>query len=141
MDTLTDTTVELRVPSRPEYISVIRAMVTDLALRVAMSPSAVEDVQVAISEACSNVVCHAYAGVATTDESITVRCTANGGGLILEVADGGHGLAAGSRRPADPERCGGFGLVLIRNLMDQVWLESSPGRGTVVRMMKLSSHR
>lgn len=129
--------IELRVPSRPEYVAVVRTLITDIARRVAMSTSAVEDLQVAASEACANVVRHAYAETEDADPGIVVRCSSTHGRLVIEVADQGCGLDDARkplRRSTDSD--GGFGLILIRNLMDQVSLDSVPDQGTIVRMVK-----
>jgi serine/threonine-protein kinase RsbW len=129
--------IELRVPSRPEYVAVVRTLITDIARRVALSASAVEDLQVAASEACSNVVRHAYAETKDADPGILVRCSYTRGRLVIEVADEGRGLDDPHkplRRNADSE--GGFGLTLMRSLMDDVSLDSIPDQGTIVRMAK-----
>jgi len=139
MRILADDAIEMRVPSRPEYVSIVRAFVTDLARRMALSASAVEDVQVAVSEACANVVCHAYSQPDRASAEIVIRCSVRGRRLIMEVADTGHGFRTSIlRSPRTSDRNGGFGLLLMRNLMDQVSMNSSPDRGTVIRMVKKS---
>lgn len=117
-------------------MSIIRAIVTDLAEVASMSPSAIEDIQVAVSEACTNVVRHAYAGNEQAEESdLFVRCSADGGQVTAEVIDRGCGFRdrGGRDRRRDD---GGFGLMLIHRLMDQVQLSSTPGLGTMIRMVK-----
>lgn len=128
--------IELRVPSKAEYVSIVRAFVTDLARRLGLSPSAIEDVQVAVSEACANVVRHAYSEDEHESEVI-VLCSVRDGRLLMEIADCGQGFCEPLIEPRSTmDRDGGFGLVLIRNLMDNVSLDSSPEGGTVVRMSK-----
>jgi serine/threonine-protein kinase RsbW len=137
MSTIEENTIELRIPSRSEYVSIARAMVTDLAQKMALSASAIEDVQVAVSEACANVVCHAYTASEICNSGILVRCTAMDGQLVMEVADDGCGFTeAVYRSRVNSDRDGGFGLLLIRSLMDHVSLHSSPDHGTIVRMIK-----
>lgn len=131
---LVDDIVELRVPSKPEYVSIVRTLITDLAEKMAFSASAVEDVQVAISEACANVVCHAYPDD-DHDSEILIRCSTCDDRLVVEVSDTGSGFAGGPY-PRSHRPNGGLGLVLIRNLMDQVSLNSSPDEGTIVCMVK-----
>lgn len=132
MNALNDN-IELRIPSKAEYVSVVRAFVTDFARRLGLSASAVEDVQVAVSEACTNVVLHAYSEDQHGSE-IILRCMLKDGRLMMEIADSGQGIA--KRVKYVTERNGGFGLELIHTLMDNVSLDSSPERGTVVRMSK-----
>lgn len=132
MNALSDN-IELRIPSKAEYVSVVRAFVTDIAGRLGLCASAVEDVQVAVSEACTNVVLHAYSENQHGSE-IILRCTLKDGRLMVEIADSGQGI--GKRVKYITERDGGFGLELIHSLMDNVSLDSSSERGTVVRMSK-----
>lgn len=128
--------IELRVPGRAEYVSIVRTFVTDLARRLGMSASAVEDVQVAVSEACTNAISHAYSDD-QHEREVIVRCSVNDGGLMMEIADSGQGFCETiDQPPSQTEKDGGFGLVLIRNLMENVSLDSSTERGTVVRMSK-----
>lgn len=128
--------IELRVPSKAEYVSIVRAFVTDLSRRLGLCTSSVEDVQVAVSEACTNVVLHAYSD-ADHGSELVVRCGVKNGRLTVEIADSGQGFANAVGKPKySRDRDGGFGLVLIRNLMENVSLDSSPDQGTVVRMSK-----
>lgn len=128
--------VELRLPSRPEYVVIARTLVTDIARRMALSASAVEDVQVAVSEACANVVRHAYAESGRSPHNIFVRCTASHGWLTIEVADNGCGLRNSAVPAYDANDEGGLGLILMCALMDHVSVDSAPKRGTTVRMTK-----
>ena len=130
--------IELRVPSKAEYVSIVRSVVTDLARSAEMSPSEVEDLQVAVSEACANVVRHAYPGGDSDGAELLVRFSSEDGGLITEVIDNGCGFDGGDHRQ-DPDSNGGLGLVLIQALMDQVLCCSSPEFGTAIRMVKFSS--
>lgn len=132
MNILADDIIELRVPSKPEYVSVVRSLVADLAERVALPQSAVEDVRVAVSEACANVVCHAYSPVENGSADIVLRCSAEGGCIKMEVSDTGRGFLG------DTPKRNGLGLVLIHALMDYVSLDTVPGKGTVLRMTKTS---
>jgi len=128
--------LELRVPSKPEYVAIVRTFVTDMARRIALSSSAVEDVRVAASEACANVVCHAYSDSGRSPDRMLVRCTASDGRLIIEVADNGCGLKNRAVPACDADDEGGLGLILMRGLMDDVSVDSVPKRGTTVRMVK-----
>lgn len=103
-----------------------------------MPPCAVEDLQVAVSEACSNVVRHAYPhGIPDDEAQMLVRCSADDNRITAEVIDRGCGFdGCAHKRAADDD--GGFGLILISTLMDQVYCSSSPEDGTVIRMVKFT---
>ncbi len=128
-------TVEIRVPGKQEYVPIVRSFVTNFARRAALSRSAVEDVQVAISEACANVVRHAYVDRASQD--MVVRCSAENGCLTVEVIDSGRGFDGHIGWKSGADRSIGFGILLMRNLMDQMYMNTLPDGGTVVRMVKV----
>src|SRR3954447_14316840 len=82
--------IRLTLPARAENVALVRHVVGALAEAVHLSPAVVEDVKLAVTEACTNVVRHAYAGregalevevEPTQDESLTVVVTDHGRGL------------------------------------------------------------
>jgi len=120
---------------------VIRSVVTDLAEDIDMPSSAVEDIQVAVSEACTNVVRHAYPPDMSDEEAeLLIRCSADGGKITAEVIDHGCGLRQ-QRSGGNADDNGGFGLILIHTLMDQVQCMSSPDSGTRIRMVKFAARK
>ena len=99
--------IEVRVPSRAEYVATIRLVVAHLAERMSMPPSAVQDLQVAISEACANVVRHAYPEEISEEAELLVRCSTDGEKIIAEVIDRGCGFDGRVGR-GDPRQRGRF---------------------------------
>ena len=128
----------LHLPVAPHVELVAAKAVETLGGALGMSRSRVEAASVAVVEACLNAVEHGGG-------SMVVRLSganANGRpGLAIEVEDHGHGFdpaAVPPRRPAaalgvGPRR--GWGLTLIRELVDEVQITSRPGL-TLVRMLK-----
>ena len=93
-----------------------------------------DDVVLATDEACINAILHSRAS-----GRLRVRAHVVNRRLWIEVRDGGRGFAAESvdrRTPVDPLAAHGRGLFLITHLMDDVRIESHPGVGTVVEMLK-----
>lgn len=90
-----------------------------------LAESDVSDILVACSEACSNVVQHAYGA---TPGDMEVSASLEDGMLVLTVRDNGQWRPAAGRG-------GGWGLQLMRALMDWVEVEQVPG-GTEVRMRR-----
>ncbi len=130
--------IEIRVPCKPEYIRTIRRTIAEFAGLIDMPPQAIEEVEIAASEAASNVVRHAYCGQPECSHPIRVKCTYKAGDLIIEIIDKGSGFTVPSRQQThelDLSRDGGFGIMLIRCLMDKVSF-SSQASGTRVRMAK-----
>jgi anti-sigma regulatory factor (Ser/Thr protein kinase) len=118
--------IRLTLPARPENIAVVRHVLGALSEALELPREITDDVRLAVTEACTNVVRHAYAdGDGTID--VVVRST--GGELELIVADTGRG-AAPSPDTAGP----GFGLPLIEALSDSVEVESSANAGSRLTM-------
>jgi serine/threonine-protein kinase RsbW len=93
-----------------------------------------EDVVLATDEACINAILHSR-----TAGKLRVRAGMVDGCVRVEVRDPGRGFAVGrvdTTSPVDPLAPHGRGLFLIGRLMDDVRIESHPGVGTVVQMLK-----
>jgi serine/threonine-protein kinase RsbW len=135
--------VELKIPCDPKFLSVVRLTVAGLAVRAEpeFTVDDVEDVKVSVTEACTNVIDHAFPPNPSDEAQhfITVRCTLERGGLTVEVSDCGCGFDLATL-PAETEHGvpgeSGLGVPLMRSLMDEVQFEGGPGRGTTVTMHK-----
>jgi len=128
--------VELRIPGRPEFIGVARLAVSAVASRLDFDFEALDDIKLAVGEACTNAIQHAGDG----KEEIAIRCQLEKERLVIEVADQGAGFdptaCCGQCPDPDALAAHGYGLLLIQALMDEVECKSSPGDGTLVRMVK-----
>ncbi len=131
----TSTRVDLRIPSLPEFVAVARMTVAAIASRMDFSYDAVDDIKVAVGEACTNAIEHA-AGEGRLEGDIEIRCHLAPDALAIEVVDKGQGFDPDIQQEPDLLSGGGLGLILIRALMDEVQLASLAGEGTQVRMVK-----
>lgn len=125
--------VELRIPSKAEWVAVARLAVAAVANRLNFSIEDIEDVKLAVAEACTNCIQHAQ-----SSDQIQITCETGPEGLTVRVRDSGQGVrseGAGSRR-ADEPTVGGLGVFLIRSLMDSVEYDVHPERGTDLVMTK-----
>jgi len=134
--------IELTLPARAEYIGVARLTVSGVANRMGFAYDEIEDIKVAVAEACTNAVRHAYPeGEAG---AVYLQMLVHSDRLTVVVADRGssfdlNGLAE-KLVPIDPSRgveelaAGGLGLFLIHSLMDQV--EICADVGVVISMTK-----
>lgn len=129
-------TVRLRVPARAEYIALARLALSGLADIVALPEELLADLKLALTEAVSNSVRHAYAG---EGGFVSIAYELSGDALAVEVVDDGKGF--------DPERPpalegeelteGGLGIAIIRTIADEFELHSRPGiRGSRLRFVK-----
>ncbi|MGH2945422.1 MAG: ATP-binding protein [Solirubrobacteraceae bacterium] len=121
--------VLLTMPARPEGVGVVRQALAGMADALDFEASVLADMKMAVTEACTNVVVHAYDADAGMLE---VEMSAADDGLTIVVRDHGSGIQP---RPAQTEPPAlGLGLPLIAALSDAFELRGSAGRGTEVRM-------
>ncbi len=126
-------TVELRIPSKAEWVAVARLAVAAVANRLHFSIEEIEDIKLAVAEACTNCIQHA-----SGSDQIEITCETQAQGLTVRVRDYGIGTTPeeiASRRISEP-RVGGLGVFLIRSLMDTVEYDVHPERGTNLVMTK-----
>lgn len=136
-DTAQSAVVELKIPSRPEFVSIARLAILGVASRAQFSYDEVEDVRLAVGEACTTAVERA-AKSNKLDSDITIRSEITGSKLSVEVRDD---IARQPEMPADdqcPEDLDeqGLGALLMELLVDEFSIETAPNGGTIVKMVK-----
>lgn len=123
-----DPSVQLTVPARAENVAVVRHAFAGLAAAMDMDPETIADLKTIVTEACMNVVVHAYEG---EEGPLEVRAWPENGDLVLAVRDYGNGV----RPLVDPRRESlRLGLPLIAALSASFEISGAPGRGTQVTM-------
>ena len=120
--------VRLELDSRPETLTLVRGVLAGVAELIGLDPELLDDLKTAVSEACNNVVMHAYDGEAGP---LSVRMYIEPEAIEVVVEDRGSGLPP--LTPAD-ETIRGVGLSVIRALAEQADFRAMPEGGTEVRM-------
>ena len=123
----------LTLPRDELSVPLARHVVRTAMERAGVAAACVDDVVLALSEACTNVLLHAGAG-----DEYDVRFQLENRRCRIRVVDVGHGFdsLATRREGAQPDAERGRGLALMRALVDQVRFTSRPEDGTVVTMEK-----
>lgn len=134
--------IEMKFPAKAEFVGVVRLSASGIAQRLGFFYDVIEDIKVAISEACTNAVHHAYEQEG--DGQMSVAFGIFDDRLEMVVADRGQSfdIEAVHQQVGPFERDtpiknlheGGLGLFLIETLMDKV--EISNDAGVVVLMTK-----
>lgn len=127
-------TIELTLDARPQNLALIRLALAGVAANAGAPREIVSDLKLAVTEACTNVIQHAYGGDAGACE-IVVRYTVEPGMVAVEVEDTGSGFELDVPPAASDQNGGGNGLMIIRVLTDELSV-SSAGTGTRVAFVK-----
>lgn len=121
-------TVRLQLDSSPETLTLVRGMIGGVGELLALDPELLDDLKTAISEACNNVVMHAYDG---ESGPLAVYIYVEEGGIEVSVRDQGRGIPV--LTPAD-DRLQGVGIPIMRALASQTAFRPMDGGGTEVWM-------
>ena len=121
--------VRLDLPARPEGVGVVRQALVGVADGLALDGAVLADAKMAVTEACTNAVVHAY----DDDEGrLAVEMFADDRQLTVVVRDRGSGIQPRANRSGTTAL--GLGLPLIAALSDAFEVRGGPGAGTEVRM-------
>jgi serine/threonine-protein kinase RsbW len=120
--------VRLNLPARPENVAVVRHVLGAFAEALHLPVEVVDAVRLAVTEACTNVVRHAYDGAGAPGQlEIIVRPA----GEVLQVIVSDHGRGIGP----SPDTAGpGLGLPLIAALVDSLEIQHAPRAGSRLAM-------
>jgi serine/threonine-protein kinase RsbW len=130
-------TVRLTFPARAEYITLCRLALTGISRLHPLSDEVLADLKLALTEAASNSVRHAYSGDGTGVVHVVYELHPDR--LVIEVMDEGEGFesAPGRNEGSEPLSEGGLGIAIIRAIADDVEIGTQPGgKGSRLRFIK-----
>jgi serine/threonine-protein kinase RsbW len=131
--------ITLTIPAKAEYITLGRLALTGIArLRDVPFPQEVlGDLKLALTEACTNSVRHAYGN---GDGTVEILYELHADRLVVEVCDHGEGFepaGAGANARADDDLSeGGLGIAIIKALADEFEIRERPEGGSHLRFVK-----
>ena len=131
---------ELVVKSRTGNLSSIRDFISKKASDAGLAKDSIENIMLAVDEACTNIIKHAYKSF--PDGEITIKIEYNSKKFKIEILD--HGSTFDPDTVPDPDlqkyyrngRVGGLGMYLMKTLMDDVKYISVPGKYNKVLLSK-----
>jgi len=127
---------ELVIDSQVDELARARGWLTEHAHAAAIEERMLQEMNLVLSEACANVIRHAYKGQA--GQPIELHITIDDEKVVLQIRDQGIPFDAGAYHPPDLDEPheGGYGVFIIQSLMDEVNYDTSTGVGTTLRMVK-----
>lgn len=138
-------TISLTVPAQAEYLDIVRLTLYGFATKFGFSFEEIEDMKVAVAEACNNAILHAYAEehIGTID----LRFEYGGEEMTIEVRDHGQSfhyadstdkVVALQEKELSEITAGGLGLFLMDALMDDVQVRTENSGTEIVLIKRLS---
>jgi len=133
----------LRIPSQTENLEIIREFVTKIARKVGFRDEETGKIELAVDEACTNVIEHAYGQ--DDRKLIDIEVQIDPDKFIITITDQGKGFdpqklkTPDMKKYLDEMRVGGLGVFLMKTLMDEIDFEvkgGRRGRKNQVRMVK-----
>jgi len=130
-------TVRLTIPARAEYITLCRLALTGIARVRDLSEELLADLKLALTEAASNSVRHAYTGQEQAGV-VEILYELFPDRLVIQVTDEGEGFdPADADGPPEELSEGGLGIAIIRAIADDVQIGTQPGgKGSRLRFEK-----
>lgn len=132
-------THNLTIPSSTRYLEQVRRFVEAHTVAAGFNSESVEQFKVAVDEACTNVIKHAYHG--NESQEVTIRIIVDKDRCTVCIQDKGHAFRPQEYEEPDifdlakRRQAGGFGVHIMRRLMDHVEY-ASQGRTNEVRLTK-----
>jgi len=125
---------ELKVDSRLENLSIISDFITKVMSQIGAKERSISEVQLAVDEACANIIRHAYSG---RKDVITLTLELVDEDLIVTITDRGKPFEPSSIPPPDLESdVDGLGIYFMRKLMDEVNYSFDAEEGNKLTMRK-----
>lgn len=130
----------LKIPSQRDNLEIIRNFVSSVAQRVGFGEDDINKIELAVDEACTNVIQHAYDGDGSKQIDIAIKIGYEKFSVI--VTDRGKSFDMNDVEMPDMKeylaelRVGGLGIYLMRMLMDEVSYTSKPDGENEVTMVK-----
>lgn len=124
-------------PARPGQLKLVRCVVREASTLCGCASNVVEDMVLAIDEACQNIIRYAYKDIDDGQVELEILC--KDGILEFRLQDFAPAVDKDKIKPSRPKklRPGGLGVFLMHEVMDEVgFLPVPPGKGNLLRLAK-----
>ncbi len=125
------TTIVIQTPGEMHYLHRIREFVTGIAEESGINEHDIDNIELAVDEACANVIEHGY-GQDVLNRNITIRMEIDAAKLVLTIIDQGKQFDPRTKKQPNIDklirmkRDGGLGISLIKRTMDEIDYRTTP---------------
>lgn len=126
--------IKISLPGKPEYVSIARLTASVIANQMGFNIDDVEDIKVAVGEACNNAVLHGK----SQEDVFEIQFEVQDGRIIIEVRDNGTGFDMDEYQAPELGELkeNGLGIFIMKTLMDEVDFIPVQNNGTTIRLVK-----
>ncbi len=130
---MTDT-ILIKIPCHTEYIAIARYTASLLANKMSLDVEDIEDIKIAVSEACNNAIQHSC----TDDNLIEIEYTIDKNTFTATIIDSGVGYTESEYTSPNLNELNenGLGIFIMNSLMDSVTIKANEQKGTTVELIK-----
>lgn len=127
--------LKFSVPGNPEYVQIVKTAAQSAAGLADYTMEAVEDIGIAVGEACKLITCHGFDG---WSNSYDIECVIDENHMEITISDEycKHDIKKDKRPCMDCPNEGNLGMLVIKSLMDEVEIINNEGREKSIRMVK-----
>jgi serine/threonine-protein kinase RsbW len=126
--------VRLTIPAKAEYITLCRLALAGISHLRPVPEETLHDLKLALTEACTNSVRHAYD--AGSEGTVQIVYELGDETISIEVIDEGEGFVLDEASETDRMSESGLGIAIIRALADELEIEPGNGKGSRLRFVK-----
>ena len=127
--------LKFSIPGKPEYVKTAKLAVGSAAGAANFNIEAIEDIEIAVGEACKIITCHGFEGFS---EFYNVECRIEPDQITVLISDTSrvHSLEKYKKPCIDCPNEGNLGIYVIKSLMDEVEILREEGENNRIRMVK-----
>lgn len=127
--------LKFSIPGKPDYVKMVRIAIASLASNTGFNVEAIDDIKVAVGEACKFVTCHGYEGWSNRYD---VVCEMREDKIVITVEDSreGHDIIKNSQPCTNCPGEGELGVFIIETLMDEVEIQEKSDGCKCIKMVK-----
>jgi serine/threonine-protein kinase RsbW len=129
-------TLIITIPSHPKYLSVVRTVTVKIGQLYEINETIIEDIKLAIDEACTNIIKHAYKG--DTSKKIILKYKVSQKSFKVVIEDSGikSNINLMKGRNLEDVRPGGLGIHLINRVFDIFEFDEKKKKGNRLKLEK-----
>jgi serine/threonine-protein kinase RsbW len=129
-------TLIITIPSHPKYLSVVRAVTVKIGQLHEINETIIEDIKLAIDEACTNIIKHAYKGDTSKKIILKYKVLQRSFKVIIEDSGIKSNIDVMKGRSLEDVRPGGLGIHLINRVFDIFEFDEKKKKGNRLKLVK-----